>query len=88
MNLIFTKKGEWYEADFTADSNFNLHIEKPNGPIEMLQSSVQGAQPAAVEGVNFGYDNTVIDRGFAALVYPMYIRVRSKTMPTMAVVTF
>lgn len=88
MDLSFSKKGDWYEATFTAEGAFNLHIEKPNGPIEMGQSSVEGGEYAPVEGLNLGYDNTVIDRGFSGVVYPVYIKVRSKVMPTKAVVNF
>lgn len=87
MELTFVKKGEWYEADFTADKDFNLHIEKANGPLNMYQTTVQGGQYEDVRGLNFGLDNTVVDIDFTALVYPKYIRVVSKVMPTLAVVT-
>ena len=88
MDLSFSKKGDWYEAVFTADSNFNLHIEKSGGIAYLQQSSVDGAQFAAVRGANWGRDMDVIDEGFSALVYPMYILVRSSVEPTRAVVTF
>lgn len=87
MELTFVKKGEWYEADFTADKDFNLHIEKANGPLSMYQTTVQGGQYEDVRGLNFGLDNTVVDIDFTALVFPKYIRVVSKVMPTLAVVT-
>ena len=87
MELTFVKKGEWYEPDFTADKDFNLHIEKANGPLNMYQTTVQGGQYEDVRGLNFGLDNTVVDIDFTALVYPKYIRVVSKVMPTLAVVT-
>ena len=66
MNLTFTKKGEWYEADFTADGNFNLHIEKPGGTCYLQQSSVSGGKHAAVRGAAWGRDVDVIDEGIAA----------------------
>lgn len=87
MELTFVKKGEWYEADFTADKDFNLHIEKANGSLSMYQTTVQGGQYEDVRGLNFGLDNTVVDIDFTALVFPKYIRVVSKVMPTLAVVT-
>lgn len=88
MELTFVKKGEWYEADFTADKDFNLHIEKSSGTLYLQQSSVQGAKPAAVRGANWGPDVDVIDEGFSALVYPMYIRVKSSVEPSVAAVAF
>jgi hypothetical protein len=88
MELKFTKKGDWYEADFTAESDFNLHIEKPHGPLVVYQTTIEGSQYEAVQGLDFGLDNDVVDIDFTAVVFPKYIRVMSKVMPTMAVVTF
>lgn len=88
MDLTFAKNGEWYVADFTADSDFNLHIEKAGGTCYLQQSSVSGGKHAAVRGAAWGRDVDVIDEGVAALVYPMYIRVKTSELPTLAVVTF
>lgn len=86
--LNFSKQGDSYVAIFTATADFNIHIEKPNGAIVVEQSSVEGAEYAPIKDLNLGINNQVVDVDFAALVYPKYIRVKSATMPTMAVVTF
>ena len=88
MDLLFEKKGEWYEANFTAESDFNIHVEKSGGTLYLQQSCVENGQPATVRGANWGRDIDVIDEGFSALVYPMHIRVKSSVAPTRAVVVF
>ena len=35
MNLTFNKQGNLYVADFTAESDFALHIEKSAGYIRL-----------------------------------------------------
>lgn len=86
MELNFTKAGGLYVAEFTVTADFNLHIEKPNGALFIEQSSVEGAEYAPVKDFKLGINNQVIDEGYSALVYPMYIRVKSATMPTKAYV--
>lgn len=88
MELEFTKNGEMYEATFTAEGNFALHIERAEaGEIDMYQTSVEGATPALVKIDGWGYrSDKVIDTDVSVLVAPKYITIKSKNQPTMAVV--
>ena len=88
MNLTFNKQGNLYVADFTAESDFALHIEKSAGYIRLKQSSVTGAEYAFVRGARFDDHELVIDEIVQSAVYPVNIRVVSVVEPTMAVVTF
>ena len=88
MDLNFTKQGNLYVADFTATSDFNIHIEKEEGYIHILQSTVEGGEYDYIKGLNISHLDPVIDMDFTAAVYPKYIRVKSRVMPTKAVVTF
>lgn len=88
MELTFNKVGDLYVADFTAESDFALHIEKSVGNIRVLQSSIQNGQYDYVKNANINGADAVIDFDFTALVYPKYMRIESKVMPDMAVVTF
>ena len=84
MELTFTKAGGLYVAEFTVEGDFNIHIEKDAGNIRILQSSVQDGQYDYVRNANINANDGVIDFDFTALVYPKYIRVESKVMPTKA----
>lgn len=89
MDLQFTKQGDKYVAEFSATSDFNLHLEKPQGgDVKFFQSSVEGAKPAPIRGVKFYKFDLFLDEDFTSLVYPKYIRIESEVEPTMAVVTF
>ena len=87
MELNFTKVGGLYVAEFKVTADFNLHIEKENGPLNIYQSTVEGGKWEDIRGLNLGLDNTVVDMDFTALVYPKHILIESKTLPTMAIVS-
>lgn len=88
MELNFTKVGNSYVAEFTAASDFNLHIEKTEGYIHIMQSTIEGGEYDYVKGLSIGHLEPVIDLDFTALVYPKHIRIKSAVIPTKAVVTF
>lgn len=88
MDLTFEKKGEWYEATFTAEGDFALHIERAEaGEIDLYQTSVEGTTPVIVKPQGWGYrSDLVIDADVQGFIAPKYMTIKSKTMPTMAVV--
>ena len=88
MDLTFKKTGNSYIADFEASSDFNLHIEKGAGYIYIEQSTVLDGEYDSVKGIDFVPADPVIDIDMTALVYPKYIRIKSRVLPTKAVVTF
>lgn len=88
MDLNFQKVGSFYVADFTAESDFNVHIEKENGDIFLMQSTIANGEYDYVHNANFNRADSVIDVDFTALVYPKHIRVKSRVLPTKATVTF
>lgn len=88
-SITFEKVGTRYEAEFTANGNFALHIERANGGVITLeQTSVQGGQYAPVMGFSQNWRNfPVIDTTIVGDVFPVYIKIVSETQPSMAVVT-
>lgn len=88
MNLEFTKNGDLYIAEFTAEADFNIHIEKDAGFVTLYQTSVAGGKYEVVRSLNRNYLDPVIDAAHKVLVAPLYIRLVSSTMPSVAVVTF
>lgn len=88
MNLTFKKVGDIYEATFTAEGDFSLHIEREQaGEIDMYQTSVEGTTPVIVKPQGWGFrSDLVIDVDVQGFKAPKYITIKSKTQPTMAVV--
>lgn len=88
MDLTFRQQGNVFVTEFEATSDFNLHIEKGRGSLQVLQSSVAGGGYDGVRGARMIRYDDVFDSDFTALVYPKYIKVVAETKPTLAVVTF
>lgn len=87
MELNFTKVGGLYVAEFTAENDFALHIEKSAGYLRLKQSSVAGAKYAFVRSARFDDHELVIDEIVYSAVYPVNICVESVVLPTMAIVS-
>lgn len=88
MNLTFEKQGNKYVAEFEATSDFNLHIEKGNGTLSVLQSSVAGGKYDGVPSLRMMEVDAVLDTDVIGVIYPKQIRIVSEVLPTLAVVTF
>lgn len=88
MELTFNKEGGLFVATFEAAGDFNLHIEKAQGSLQMYQSGVGGSNYDLVDAFGDKWEQGVVDLDFTALIYPKYIRLVSAVKPTMAVVTF
>lgn len=87
MELEFIKVGSRWVAEFTATGNFNLHIEKGEGSLGIYQSSVEGGKYDYVRQLNIAQYDKIVDVDFVGAIFPKWIKVESKSMPTMAVVT-
>lgn len=87
MELLFSKQGNVYVAEFEITADANLHIERPSsGYLSINQRSVNGKY-ALVDGVgNYAFDK-VIDADLASIVYPKTIKIESSVEPTYAAIT-
>ena len=88
MELTFNKEGGVYVATFEAVEDFALHIEKPQGSLQMYQSTVANGGFALVRSFGDRWQTGTIDEVVPVLISPIYIRLVSAVEPTMAVVTF
>lgn len=89
MTINFTKVGDKYVAEFEATTDFNLHIERnESGFLFVNQRTTSSGAYDSVKGASFNYGDTVVDMDFAGDIYPKYIQVVSKVLPSMAEVTF
>lgn len=87
MELNFTKVGDKYVAEFKATADFNLHIERSeSGFLFVNQRTTSSGAYDSIKGASFNYGDPVVDMDFVGTIYPKYIQVVSKVMPTMAVV--
>lgn len=78
-----------YEVEFTATSDFNLHIErKSGGYFFVYQKAVSSGKYAIVDNLGWQNGKDVIDLDFVGAVYPKFIKVISESEPTMGVVNF
>lgn len=92
--LTFTESGGVYVAEFAADKDFNIHIERASagGVVQIHQRTgeADGATDFALTKefpLDMRYSKT-IDCSFTDVVYPKTIRVVSETAPSFACVTF
>lgn len=88
MELQFVKQGSRYIAEFQTTGDFNLHIErKESGFLYVNQRTTASGKYDSIRGTSFNYGDPVVDVDFVGTIYPKYIQVVSKVMPTMAEVT-
>lgn len=88
MTLEFTKQGDIYVAEFTADAPFSLHVERDRvGYIEMLQNSVTGGKYDTVREFKVNAGDPVFDFDSGDFLGTKFIRIESEVLPTFAAVT-
>ena len=88
MELVFEKVGNHYVAEFKADNDFNLHVERTKlGTLEVYQKGVEEGEYDFAWSIGIGA-RKVIDYDFAALVYPKWIKVVSGSEVVSASVNF
>lgn len=79
-----------YEAYFEAYEDFNLHIEKPTGSLQVLVVTPRGygLSFCPIEGVAERSGDRVFDYDFTGIVYPKTIKIACVQEPYEAHVTF
>jgi hypothetical protein len=90
LKFEFNEQADRWFAEFTANADFNLHIEGVvGGDISVFQrGSATGEYAYVREATQRPSFGKVYDCDFSALVYPKYIRVSCPNVPTMSVVNF
>lgn len=90
MNLNFTKVGSKYVAEFEAESDFNLHIERNESGFLFVnqRTTASGKYDSIRGGASFNYGDPVVDVDFTSVVYPKWVQVVSKVEPIRAEVNF
>lgn len=88
MDINFVEDGNKYVAEIQVTADFNLHIEREErGFIFVEQKTVEDGAYDSIKGLNMTYVDPVIDMDFTGVIYPKWIRIVSKVMPTKAVLT-
>jgi hypothetical protein len=88
FNKVTTDSGDKYVAEFEATGNFNLHIEREeSGFLFVNQRTTATGKYDSIKGASFNYGDAVVDVDFTAAIYPKYVQVVSKVLPTVAEVT-
>lgn len=77
-----------YFAEFQANSNFALHIEKNEGSLVVYQRSVEKGEYDVVRALDVNVKDRCVDVDFVGAVYPKWIRVESNVRPYVAKVVF
>lgn len=86
-NLNFIEKGNEYVAEFKAEGDFSLHIEKgQNQYIGMAQKSIEDGKYDAVDKFPYGPNDRVIDTEVRDFLAPKWFRITCSAMPDKAVV--
>lgn len=87
MELTFVQQSGKYVAEFEAAGDFNLHVEKPYGPMWISQRTA-GTKWDRVKAIKGLGEESTFDYDFTGTVYPKSIRIECEVEPTLAVVTF
>jgi hypothetical protein len=85
MDLTFNKIGNSYVAEFTAEADFNLHIERvSSGYLRIEQRTSASGAYGLVTGMDEYAFMKVIDVDFLGEIYPKFIKVVCANQPTYA----
>lgn len=90
MELSFKQINGHYEAEFTAETDFNLHIERKDAPsfLAVYQRGSDTGEYARVNALGDVNGVRVFDYDFILGVAPKHIKVLVDQEPILAVVTF
>lgn len=89
MDLEFKLQEGLYVAEFTADTKFNLHIERASGGLVKIQQrgSYRG-EYADIESISKANLPMIIDYDVPVDIAPKYFKIILETAPTLAIVSF
>ena len=79
--LTFNKVGNVYQAEFTANADYALHIEREEAGRFFIKQRTgsKGEYADCVLPYNFGNGGKLMDYTFSHGVYPMNVRIISET---------
>lgn len=84
---IDSRSGTFF-AEFQANSNFALHMEKIEGSLVVYQRSVERGEYDVVRDLDVNVKDRCVDVDFVGAVYPKWIKVESNVRPYIAKVVF
>lgn len=79
MELTFVKDGNKWVTEFEVNGDFNLHIEKGNGSLSVLQSSVAGGKYDNTPSLYMSLEDATMDKDVTALIYPKTLLIEART---------
>ena len=79
MELTFEKEGNKWVAEFEVASEFNLHIEKGVGALNVLQTTVAGMKPDYVPSLHLAENDAVLDKTVPYVPFPISLRIEART---------
>lgn len=87
MELTFRKENHLNVAEVEVTGDFNIHIEKGTGALDVYQTSVSGGQYDFVKQLSMTTTDTVMDKDVTAFIWPKYLRMETTAEVTKAVIT-
>ena len=77
--LTFTQSGDAYIAETSVNADFNIHIEREaSGGLSIEMSHLQNGEYTPIPDIKqWG----AFDQSFYDVVYPIYLRIISRTAP-------
>lgn len=79
MELTFLNDGDKWVTEFEVNSDFNLHIEKGEGSLSVLQTSVPGSKYDKVLSLQMSPEDSVLDEDVTTLLYPKTLSIEAYT---------
>ena len=79
MELTFLNDGDKWVTEVEVNSDFNLHIEKGEGSLNVLQTSVPGGKYDNVPSLQMSPEDSALDEDVTALLYPKTISIEAYT---------
>ena len=79
MELTFLNDGDKWVTEVEVNSDFNLHIEKGEGSLNVLQTSVPGGKYDNVLSLQMSPDDSALDEDVTALLYPKTLLIEAYT---------
>ena len=79
MELTFVKNVDKWVAEFVVSEAFSLHIEKGNGRLTVLQTTVAGHKPDVVASLCMDANDAVMDKIIPFVPLSTTLRIESRT---------
>jgi hypothetical protein len=87
MELTFEQIDGYWISEFEVTSDFNLHIERDTeGRLDIYQRTA-GGRYEYINDIGYLEKRLVYDYDFSALVYPKFIKIKSKVKPLICTIT-